>query len=829
MPSNPPPTQKTQKPCATNSPRSRWHRLFCGIHECGRCIGLLAFLVLAPLFALWIVGLPAPIANRLLQALPSEPFRITANQLSFEPQHGFILHQLLVYPTNSFAEPIFRAGRIGIKPRILPLFRGRFEPRETQIENGAFYAPHWQSDQSNAPACPRVAPSNIYATLRFDDSAIAVETLTADLFFVRLEASGDIARHHTPGQRSGAAAFAESLEMFQHAPSTVLELFTLISEMGGNAHPTINAQLHIAATNSTAAVQISAKDLELRDEYLDELRASIEWSNNVVRISNARATTAGQTAALEGSLDLSTQTAQFQLESDLPPGPLSALLFQPMRHTLNTIGIEDGSGLHISLQAGPTQRTNLTATLRGTFAATQLVARGVVLSDIAGHLASAGDDIHFTDVQTAFGADGERGTGRGSFIWRRHQRAITGQVALHTDPNDFIPFLGSNTARLVQRFAFSQPLPHFIGHFEKHIAEDYLTIDGALAATNFSYRGVPLDRMTTALSYSNHFIALSNWLISQTNRETQGQLTIDLHTDLIHADLRSAMNPAAVAGLVSPKLYAMVSPNRFEGLVELHAKGVVDMLHNEERTDLILEAKGERLGRDHWFADNATFTVHALGGSYFITNLEGRAYGGDLRATIRVEPLAAGPDHRYISHIIVTNAELAQLAKDLAVQVDPPPAGRIALDIQITGLVSEAIGIATRGSGSLAVTDGALFRLPILGGLSDLLAKLVPGLGFAEQTDMTCSFTISNGAILSDDLILAGDVLSLKAYGDIELDGQLHLRAQVKLLRRGPIAGILRILTFPVTKLFEFQLTGTLKEPKWRPVNLPKELFLIFD
>ena len=33
----------------------------------------------------------------------------------------------------------------------------------------------------------------------------------------------------------------------------------------------------------------------------------------------------------------------------------------------------------------------------------------------------------------------------------------------------------------------------------------------------------------------------------------------------------------------------------------------------------------------------------------------------------------------------------------------------------------------------------------------------------------------------------------------------------------------------PVTMLLIFQLSGSLNEPQWRPVNLPKELFLIFE
>jgi len=39
------------------------------------------------------------------------------------------------------------------------------------------------------------------------------------------------------------------------------------------------------------------------------------------------------------------------------------------------------------------------------------------------------------------------------------------------------------------------------------------------------------------------------------------------------------------------------------------------------------------------------------------------------------------------------------------------------------------------------------------------------------------------------------------------------------------VAHLVQVLTFPLSKLFEFELSGTLREPHWRPRNLPKEIF----
>ena len=71
--------------------------------------------------------------------------------------------------------------------------------------------------------------------------------------------------------------------------------------------------------------------------------------------------------------------------------------------------------------------------------------------------------------------------------------------------------------------------------------------------------------------------------------------------------------------------------------------------------------------------------------------------------------------------------------------------------------------------------------------------------------------------------------MSIRARGSYYFDEKLDFYVRVQLLRKGVIAKVVNLPTFLVTKLFEFHLGGHLKSPKWRPVNFPKELFLIFD
>jgi len=110
------------------------------------------------------------------------------------------------------------------------------------------------------------------------------------------------------------------------------------------------------------------------------------------------------------------------------------------------------------------------------------------------------------------------------------------------------------------------------------------------------------------------------------------------------------------------------------------------------------------------------------------------------------------------------------------------------------------------------------------GGLSEFLGRIVPGLSLImRQTDARASFVIKNGKIHADDIVIEGEVITLVCEGDYYLNGDLDFAVQVRLLKKNTlVGGILHLALMPVTKMLEFRLTGTVKDPHWRPAYLPK-------
>ena len=76
-----------------------------------------------------------------------------------------------------------------------------------------------------------------------------------------------------------------------------------------------------------------------------------------------------------------------------------------------------------------------------------------------------------------------------------------------------------------------------------------------------------------------------------------------------------------------------------------------------------------------------------------------------------------------------------------------------------------------------------------------------------------------------DNARLLGHIISVNGSGRYYFTNKLDFKVRVRMLREGRLAALLDWLTYPVTKLLEFHLSGPMERPVWRPDNLPKELF----
>ena len=134
-----------------------------------------------------------------------------------------------------------------------------------------------------------------------------------------------------------------------------------------------------------------------------------------------------------------------------------------------------------------------------------------------------------------------------------------------------------------------------------------------------------------------------------------------------------------------------------------------------------------------------------------------------------------------------------------------------------------------RGQGRLRIRKGHLLRMPLFGGLSRYLSMLLPGFGYASQGEFNATFKVADGRIESDDMHLLGQLISLSGKGSVGFDGSLDVTVQVRFLKEGLTADVVRFLTSPLTTALEFQLSGTVQDPKWRPFNAPVRLLDFFN
>ena len=121
---------------------------------------------------------------------------------------------------------------------------------------------------------------------------------------------------------------------------------------------------------------------------------------------------------------------------------------------------------------------------------------------------------------------------------------------------------------------------------------------------------------------------------------------------------------------------------------------------------------------------------------------------------------------------------------------------------------------ALQGRGNLEITDGILWQAPLFGIFSKIL-------GNTKATSAKADFVIADQAVTTDNLQIAAGAFTASSHGKLQFDGGLDFRVKAVFLRSWP--GI-NIVSAILGQILEYKVGGTLGDPNYRPVNLPKEL-----
>jgi hypothetical protein len=584
------------------------------------------------------------------------------------------------------------------------------------------------------------------------------------------------------------------------------------------------------------ALNVKARVTALASPKLnaDELDATAQWRAPMLHVSRLTAQLYDGDFECSAGVNVATRESEFAATANFDAQKLTLLTEKGRRwinqfswHVLPEGRVEGGVTLpswtnfaHANWrgEALPTLRLNGEFKLQdGTF-------RGLQADSAQSHFSYSNMWWHLPDLVVT------RPEGRLDLVHRADDRSrdFYWHIRSAIDVRAVRPLLGTNEQRALDYFEFTQP-PRIDGEVWGNFRDnERIGFKGRIALTNFAFRAQTADACQTELEFTNRFLKLFSPHLWRGPQEfTAASAAVDFRAQkLFLTNGFSTVEPLVVAYAIGPKAGKAFEPYRFLQRPTVRGGGVIP-LREQPEADLQCEVEG---GAFQWWKFNVpriSGKLHWLGDDLLLNDLQTDFYGG--RATgLASFDLGPGKGTDFSFHAIVTNANFHSLMADIATRSNKLE-GTLSGQLNITQANSDDWR-TWQGSGHAKLRDGLIWEIPVFGYVSPALDSIIPGLGSARASDATGSFAITNGVIRSEDLEIRASIMRLQYSGQVTLQGQTDARVEAELLRDTWVIGrLMSWVLWPVSKIFEYKVTGPLEQPKLEPVFfIPKILLAPF-
>ncbi|HVM50080.1 MAG TPA: AsmA-like C-terminal region-containing protein [Candidatus Acidoferrum sp.] len=578
------------------------------------------------------------------------------------------------------------------------------------------------------------------------------------------------------------------------------------------------------------------KDVRSSQLAAREVTGGGSWRAPHLLLTNLLARLELHQLAAHAALDVATGALTIGFSSDLEPHSVAPLVVPSSAHWLAPFTWDEAPKIsgEVSLVLPPW--TNRPSTWRADLAASLRLQGEVNLEHGLGY-----HDIRFSSARSrVLYSDGvwrlpdavlTRPEGRLEAALESDQRtgAFSIQLRSSMDVRALRPALTPGAQTVLDLFTFTTPP---LLEAEARGRWDDLTALGARAhvsLTNFTFREQSISGVQTDASYTNRVAQFISPRVQRGAREARADgLCADFNSRLIFlTNAFTTVEPMVIAQVIGPHVVRAIEAYRFEQPPVARVHGIIPM-EGEDAADLHFDLTGGPFDWWRFHVPEISGHVHWLGQHLRLSDIQMRFYGGQASGSAGFDFHPGGPaDYRF--GITTTNTDLQALMADLF-SMSNHLRGALSGSLAITN--GDTSGLQTwNGSGNLQLQDGLIWDIPIFGIFSEVLNGMVPGLGSSRATAGTCSFDITNGVIHSTDLEIRSTGLRLEYRGTVDFQGRVKARVEAGLLRNMWLVGpVVSTVFWPVTKVFEYKVSGTLSQPKAEPVFIiPKVMLLPFQ
>lgn len=388
------------------------------------------------------------------------------------------------------------------------------------------------------------------------------------------------------------------------------------------------------------------------------------------------------------------------------------------------------------------------------------------------------------------------------------------------DPLALKPLFDEKEFAPVEEFTFTGPA-EATGQIWGAWRPFRLAMRGEVAATNFTYRGERCSSLEAHLDLTNKFFIFTNVMVRRDAEFIHAPgMGIDVTNQVLYfTNVLTQMDPDLVARTIGPKVAANLEPYRFDEPPTVIVNGALHLARHPE-ADLSFEVDGGAFHYWKFNLDSIRADLRWFGDSLSISNLEGQFYDGWL---IGDADFDFAPTNRTDFHFdsVVEQADLHLLMSDINSSSN-----------KLEGLLSGQLLVTSanskdwkswQGGGHVELREGLIWEIPLFGIFTPVLEKISPGL--ATATEGTATFGMTNSIISTGDMKIFSPALRLEYKGTVDFDRRVDGKMEALILRDVSFIGpLVRFALTPLTKLFEYKVTGELSHPRAEPLYIPKFL-----
>lgn len=209
-----------------------------------------------------------------------------------------------------------------------------------------------------------------------------------------------------------------------------------------------------------------------------------------------------------------------------------------------------------------------------------------------------------------------------------------------------------------------------------------------------------------------------------------------------------------------------------------------------------------------------------------IANVElvGKPYSGELDIKNQID--LSNANIPFILKINLNGVDISLLKNDTPLK-EKEISGKFFGDAGLKGSYKD-IKNSLNGFGNINIEEGNLWQLELLKGLGQFL--LVPEFQKINFKEASGDFVIENNKISTEDFTLSSDPLNMLLEGNIDFDGNIDFKVTTQLaegLIKNPtdLQGIFSSILSQSTNAITIKLTGTIKEPKYKIIPIPGQIF----